>query len=49
MKTFIILLILAFPVYHSLKKLFRVFTKKESPCQCSSCPSGVKSSCSSKK
>lgn len=49
MKTFIVLLILAFPVYQALKKLIRVFTKKESPCSCSSCPSGIKNSCHSKK
>ncbi|MBU9917371.1 MAG: FeoB-associated Cys-rich membrane protein [Fusobacteriaceae bacterium] len=49
MKTVIILLILAFPVYHSLRKLVRVFTKKERGCSCSSCPSGIKSSCHSKK
>ena len=49
MKTLIVLLILAFPVFHALKKLVRVFTKKESPCQCTSCPSGLKNSCNSKK
>lgn len=48
-KTIIILLILAFPVYYSLRKLLRVFTKRESPCSCSHCPSGIKNSCSSKK
>lgn len=49
MKTIIVLAIIAFPVYYSLKKLLRVFTKNESPCQCSSCPSGIKNSCGSKK
>lgn len=49
MKTIIILLILAYPVYNALRKVVRLFTKKESPCQCSSCPSGIKDSCHSKK
>lgn len=49
MKTIIILLVLAYPVYYALRKVVRLFTKQESSCSCSSCPSKTKSNCHSKK
>ncbi|MGM0508512.1 MAG: hypothetical protein ACQERZ_05035 [Fusobacteriota bacterium] len=36
MKTIIILLILAFPVYFALKKVYEVLTGQDSPCSCDS-------------
>lgn len=47
-KTIIVILILLVPVGYSLMKLLHLFTRKETGCDCSTCPSSLKNNCNSK-